>query len=150
MRQLPLIFCAALLALGSSGLAQEIQVTPLDDLLESLENDNGLSLNASASQTDVTSGTGGDLRVLDKLTGAVVDLSLGNGDVAQLASLSVSMVDCRYPTDNPAGDAFSYVEVFDRNENESLFAGWMLASAPALNAMDHPRYDVWALRCSTS
>ncbi|MDA9980314.1 DUF2155 domain-containing protein, partial [Yoonia sp.] len=30
------------------------------------------------------------------------------------------------------------------------FAGWMLASAPALNAMDHPRYDVWALRCITS
>ncbi len=32
----------------------------------------------------------------------------------------------------------------------TLFSGWMLASAPALNAMDHPRYDVWALRCITS
>ncbi len=31
-----------------------------------------------------------------------------------------------------------------------IFVGWMIASAPALNALDHPRYDVWMLSCLTS
>jgi len=25
----------------------------------------------------------------------------------------------------------------------------MIASSPALNALDHPRYDVWVMRCTT-
>jgi hypothetical protein len=33
------------------------------------------------------------------------------------------------------------------DDETALFEGWLIASAPALNAMDHPRYDVWALRC---
>ena len=28
-----------------------------------------------------------------------------------------------------------------------LFSGWMLASSPALNALEHPVYDVWVLDC---
>ncbi|MGB0800115.1 MAG: DUF2155 domain-containing protein, partial [Planktomarina sp.] len=28
--------------------------------------------------------------------------------------------------------------------------GWMVASSPALNALEHPRYDIWVLRCKTS
>ncbi|MEO0381372.1 MAG: DUF2155 domain-containing protein, partial [Pseudomonadota bacterium] len=27
---------------------------------------------------------------------------------------------------------------------------WMIASAPALSAMEHARYDVWVMRCTTS
>ena len=27
------------------------------------------------------------------------------------------------------------------------FQGWMLASSPALNPLDHPLYDVWVLEC---
>jgi hypothetical protein len=26
----------------------------------------------------------------------------------------------------------------------------MVASSPALSALDHPRYDVWVMRCSSS
>ncbi|MGB0439332.1 MAG: DUF2155 domain-containing protein [Paracoccaceae bacterium] len=31
-----------------------------------------------------------------------------------------------------------------------VFEGWIIASSPALNAMDHARYDVWVLRCNTA
>jgi hypothetical protein len=103
-----------------------------------------------APSVAVITGSGGELRILDKLNGAVTDVSLEPGQTAQLGFLSVSLVACRYPADNPSGDAYAFVEVLDRKENIELFAGWLLASAPALNAMDHPRYDVWALRCITS
>ena len=33
---------------------------------------------------------------------------------------------------------------------EVAFSGWMVASSPALNALDHSRYDIWVLRCMTS
>jgi hypothetical protein len=134
-------------------IAQAVQVTPLDDLLQELSGADALGLGAEpreAATIDVIAGSGAELRVLDKLTGAVSDLSLKQGEIAQLASLSVALVACRYPVDNPAGDAFAFVEVIDRREDVILFSGWMLGSAPALNAMDHPRYDVWALRCITS
>ncbi|WP_342076165.1 DUF2155 domain-containing protein [Yoonia sp. SS1-5] len=99
---------------------------------------------------DVSAGTRGELRVLDKLTGTVTDLSLQVGQTSNLGYLEVTLVQCRYPTDNPSGDAFAEVVVFYRDDDAPSFAGWMLASAPALNAMDHPRYDVWPLRCMTS
>jgi len=30
---------------------------------------------------------------------------------------------------------------------EALFRGWMFASSPSINAMEHPTYDVWVIDC---
>ena len=94
--------------------------------------------------------TAGVVRVLDKVTGAVTDLRLAAGETAALGHLKVTLVECRYPLSNPNGDAFTKLTVVYRDLVVPVFQGWMIASAPALNAMEHPRYDVWALRCITS
>jgi hypothetical protein len=31
-----------------------------------------------------------------------------------------------------------------------LFTGWMFASSPAINALEHPVYDVWVIDCKIS
>ncbi|MCP1167980.1 DUF2155 domain-containing protein [Limimaricola litoreus] len=93
---------------------------------------------------------GGVLRVLDKITGIVTDLDLAAGESATVGHLSIELDECRYPADNPAGDAFERLIVRYQKIEDPVFQGWMIASAPALNAMDHPRYDVWPLRCRTS
>lgn len=150
MRLTNALLATAVLLAGPLG-AQEIVVTPLDDLLQDLMTAPPAQQEPTvAPAIDVMAGSGGELRVLDKLTGVVTNLTLQQGETVQLGFLSVGLIECRYPVDNPSGDAFTYIEVMDRKENSVLFAGWMLASAPALNAMDHPRYDVWALRCITS
>ena len=100
---------------------------------------------ARAEQT-VTSGEG-VVRVLDKLTGRVSDLDLTTGETVVLGHLSVTMGECRYPSANPSGDAYVQLVIHDSRESLPVFSGWMVASAPALNPLDHPRYDVWALRC---
>ena len=105
---------------------------------------------APVAAQEVTTGPGGELRVLDKLTGEVTDLTLQSGETGTLGYLRVTLNQCRYPVANPSGDAYAEVVVRYRDAAEPAFAGWMLASAPALNAMDHPRYDVWGLRCITS
>ena len=51
---------------------------------------------------------------------------------------------------DPAGDAFAFLTVREAGNAEPVFRGWMIASSPALNAMDHQRYDVWVLSCTTS
>lgn len=34
-------------------------------------------------------------------------------------------------------------------EGTNIFRGWMFASSPALNALEHPVYDVWVIDCKT-
>ena len=94
------------------------------------------------------SAPGGVVRVLDKISGQVTDLTLPAGETGAVGSLAVTLLDCRYPVANPAGDAFALLSIRYRGP-DPVFLGWMIASAPAVSAMDHPRYDVWALRCST-
>jgi len=91
---------------------------------------------------------GAVLRGLDRMNGRTWDYELQSGETTALGPLSVRLIECRYPTDNPAGDAYAHLEIV--SGVETVFSGWMLASSPALNAMDHPRYDVWVLRCRTS
>lgn len=102
------------------------------------------------AQEAVNNGSGAVLRVLDKLNAKTVDLTLGNGQVQVQGLIEIDFGECRYPKGNPSGDAYAYLTVREAGVSEPVFRGWMVASSPALNPMDHPRYDVWALRCTTS
>lgn len=97
-----------------------------------------------------SSANAGMLRVLDKVSGAVTDLPLNVGETGALGLLQITLNECRFPASNPNGDAYARVTVIYRDKANPVFRGWLIASAPALNAMDHPRYDVWALRCNNT
>lgn len=105
---------------------------------------------SAAAAQEALVGFGGEIRVLDKLTGNVQDVYLLPEGTAQIGFLGIELTECRYPASNPSGDAYIFLKLTYRDTDEPLFNGWMIASAPALNALDHPRYDVWALRCITS
>jgi hypothetical protein len=96
---------------------------------------------------EMASGTEVTLRALDKVSGAISDLTVAVGASVTHQRLSVSVSACRYPSDNPASDAFAFLTITDATRGESLFQGWMIASSPALNALDHPRMDIWVLGC---
>lgn len=101
-------------------------------------------------QEQVAVAEGAVLRALDKVANTVTDFELSTGQAQSFGTLSVFLAECRYPKDNPAGDAFSFLVIRPQGDDRPVFQGWMIASSPALNAMDHPRYDVWVLRCKTS
>jgi len=96
---------------------------------------------------DALNAEGGLLRMLDKTNGTVRDVPLSAGQTAQIGALFITLEECRYPVGNPNGDAFALIDITDTRAETRLFSGWMIASAPALNPLDHPRYDVWVLRC---
>lgn len=96
---------------------------------------------------EFTASDGAELRFLDKLTSETGDVSLGAGQSAKFGRLVVRLDSCRYPTGNPASDAEAHLTITEETTGSELFNGWMLASSPALSALDHPRYDVWVLSC---
>ncbi|MGH1579267.1 DUF2155 domain-containing protein [Planktotalea sp.] len=102
------------------------------------------------AQQAVSSGTGAELRILDKVSGQSSNYELASGASLQVGQLTVALRACRYPEGAPANDAFAYLDVSETETAVSVFTGWMVASSPALNAMEHSRYDVWVLRCKTS
>ena len=104
-------------------------------------------LAGAAPAQEMTSAPGGLIRVLDKLTGVVADFDLGRGQSQTLGRLTVLLDECRYPTNDPAAEAEAHLTVTDALLTKTAFSGWMIASSPALSALDHPRYDVWVQSC---
>ncbi len=109
-----------------------------------------LGTEENVEQDQAATAAGAVLRGLDKVSGALLDIELTTGQTERFGRLDVTLGECRYPVGNPAGDAFAYLVIRQTGDVRPVFEGWMIASSPALNALDHPRYDVWVLRCMTS
>ena len=115
-----------------------------------LGNNNTIKLGNAAEITretriPVSSAPAANLRGLDKMSGESIDLSLEKGATAEFGYLDITLQDCRYPSSNPTGNAFAHLKIMSKDQ--PVFDGWMVASSPALVALDHPRYDVWVIRC---
>ena len=89
------------------------------------------------------------LRGLDKVDGRLTDMELASGQTRAYGRLSITLGECRYPVGNPSGNAYTYLTIHEQDVDAPIFSGWMIAATPALNALDHARYDVWVLRCKT-
>ena len=103
------------------------------------------SINAQ-EQTNIADGA--ILRGLDKVSGEGIDFGLKSGDTYLLWKMDIKLSECRYPVNNPVGDAFAHLTISQDKSESDLFRGWMIASSPALNPLEHARYDVWVLRCA--
>ena len=106
-----------------------------------------LALACPAAAQQFAEAEGGSLRFLDKLTSETGDVTLNRGQSAKFGRLMVRLDSCRYPADDPASDSEAFLTIVEETTGLGLFSGWMLASSPALSALDHPRYDVWVLSC---
>lgn len=106
-----------------------------------------LALPGVAGAQTMASGGTAVLRGLDKVSGLTTDIELAVGAGTEYGRLRIALLACRYPADNPNADAVAFLDIHESQRGERLFQGWMIASAPALNALDHARYDVWVLSC---
>lgn len=106
---------------------------------------------ATTEEKHVARGTGARLKALDKINGDVSEFDMTSGSAVKIGKLVVDLRECRYPDDDPEGDAYAFLVITEPAKSaDPIFSGWMVASSPALNALDHFRYDIWVLRCSTS
>ena len=101
------------------------------------------------------------LRGLDKISGRSTEINMAVGSNAMLGGLRVTVKACHQapPTEPPESVAYVEVEDYgfsvkdpsqlpeDIDKNNRAFHGWMYASSPGLNGLEHPIYDVWVIRC---
>lgn len=108
------------------------------------------SMSVAQSVVTTQNGTGALVKALDTITGTVSELELTVDTTIRYERLEITLLECRYPSDNIASDAFAKLLIVDERRAQPSFDGWMVASSPALSAMEHPRYDVWVIRCTSS
>lgn len=93
------------------------------------------------------------MQAMDKITGKVSEIDVPvNGEV-KFGSFSIVVRSCSAtpPEETPENFAFvDVVDVYDEKNPVNIFRGWMMSSSPALNAIEHPIYDVWLLKCQNS
>lgn len=100
-----------------------------------------------AGAQEAAEAPGGRVRVLDRLKSEITDLDLSKGQSQTVGRLTVGLLECRYPVENPAAESWMHLVITDAATSGAVFSGWMLSSSPALSALDNPRYDVWVLGC---
>ena len=92
-------------------------------------------------------GTGAVLSGLDKVTSRTSEIRIELGEAVRFGRLEIRLGECRYPAGNPSSDAFAQLVITDLIKQDTVFSGWMIASSPALSALDDARYDVWVISC---
>lgn len=90
------------------------------------------------------------LQAMDKITGKVSELIVPVNGLANFGSFSILVRKCvTKPVDEVPEDT-AFIDVVDNYNSANpvnIFKGWMFSSTPALNAVEHPIYDIWLLQC---
>ena len=92
------------------------------------------------------------IRGLDKITARVRDVEVPVGRPVMYERFEILVQACsrRPPEETPETTAF--IEITEHRldgELENVFSGWMFASSPSMNPVEHPVYDVWLIDCRT-
>ena len=90
------------------------------------------------------------LQGLDKITGKPTTLLVPIGKSVQFATLTISARYCYSTPVNETPETAAFVQIDDHRPDQPqrrVFSGWMYASSPGLNGMEHPLYDVWVITC---
>lgn len=140
-----LFSCLVSLAVAAPAAAQ----TKLEQLPPLVTGEAGLA-NAVADAAGVKRSI--VLGGLDKVTARTFRFEAPVGATIQFKSLYIVARQCfaRPPEETPESAVF--LEVYGVPDREGLelqryFTGWMFASSPGLNALEHPVYDVWVIGC---
>jgi hypothetical protein len=93
------------------------------------------------------------LRGLDKITGRPTNIFAPVGAPVDFASLTITARYCYSTPPSEPPETTAFIEIRDRRSDQPaklIFSGWMHASSPSLNGLQHPLYDVWVISCKTN
>lgn len=97
------------------------------------------------------------LRALDKITARITELDVPQDQEVHFGTLAIRAPYCRARPPEEPPEVFAFLVVDDVALSQSqdaqrsrVFTGWMVASSPGLNPLEHPVYDVWVIDCRTA
>jgi len=92
------------------------------------------------------------LEIFDKRATSITnrrqqDETLGEGEADKTQTQRTQATPA---SSSPSGPAYlSEPSIGPKTSGEKVFSGWMFASSPGLNALEHGVYDVWVIDCKT-
>jgi len=93
------------------------------------------------------------LRGLDKITGKPANILAPVGVPVPFATLTITGRYCYSTPITEPPETTAFLQIEDHRPDQpakEAFSGWMLASSPSLNGLQHPLYDVWVMACATN
>lgn len=97
------------------------------------------------------------LQALDKVTAQTIRFEAAVGRPVRYKSLVITVKACERSTaDEAVEDSIAYLTVDSQPKAapgkptppaRQAFKGWMYASSPGLNPLEHPVYDAWLITC---
>ena len=90
------------------------------------------------------------LQGLDKITARVSTFEIEVGKIGYFGVLRIEVKSCKKKPPMEPPEKVAFVVINDLKPGEKMievFKGWMFASSPSLNGLEHPVYDVWVLDC---
>jgi hypothetical protein len=93
------------------------------------------------------------LRGLDKISGQAMNIVAPVGVPVKYATLTITARYCYSTPPSETPETTAFIQIEDHRPDATsrkVYSGWMLASSPSLNPLDHPLYDVWVISCKTN
>lgn len=100
------------------------------------------------------------IQALDKVTAETIRFEAPIGRPVRWKGLIFTVGVCeKSARDEPIADNIAYLTVFSQPRPQpgritppprQTFRGWMYASSPSLNPMEHASYDAWVISCKAS
>jgi len=90
---------------------------------------------------------------LDKITGRPARIVAHLNQPVEFATFTITARYCYSTPPSETPETSAFLQIDDHRPDQAprrVFSGWMYASSPGLNAVQHPLYDVWVISCSAN
>ena len=137
--------------------SEEVQISPLlnlDEISPSYEEffDEDLNIIIDEGQTKQESPEVDDvdfviISILNKITANVLQVKLHLKENYFHDVLRIYPIYCKINDPNERPEVSVYLNIYNKKNNDKLFAGWMLKTLPSVSSLEHPLYDIWINDC---
>ena len=138
--------------------SEEVQISPLlklDEISPSYEEvfDEDLNIIIDESPANQKSLEVDDvdfviISILNKITANVSQVKLHLKENYFHDELRIYPIYCKINDPNERPEVSVYLNIYDKKNNDKLFAGWMLKTLPSVSSLEHPLYDIWINDCT--
>ena len=152
------LFLLVFFLLTLSVNSEEVQISPLlnlDEISPSYEEvfDEDLNIIIDEGQTKQESLEVDDVdfvivSILNKITANVLQVKLHLKENYFHDELRIYPIYCKINDPDERPEVSVYLNIYDKKNNDKLFAGWMLKTLPSVSSLEHPLYDIWINDCT--
>ena len=85
---------------------------------------------------------------MNKITADISEVKLHLKENYFHDELRIYPIHCKFNDPNERPEVSAYLNIYDKKNNDKLFAGWMLKTLPSVSSLEHPLYDIWVNDCT--